>query len=261
MHTAFKGGRVDSVTKLGIVYRGSTPVGEKIKFRVVSADFEGISDSDRTQRIHEVLLDDRLISLLRARILPTGQVENEFDVYHPSGHDIVVIEVKAYSEVVVVHKPSRRRLPTRSAARGAWTKSAVQQRPGTSPVGGLGRLQVPAERGVHDQTSELRHHFLLWIAPAVLLVVALLPWPYGYYTFLRLSICGASVFLAYGQWIHENSVDKWVIVFSAIAVLYNPFVPVYLTREIWSILNVATAVMFILHFASIKRRLRSSNRQ
>ena len=88
-----------------------------------------------------------------------------------------------------------------------------------------------------------------------MLVAALFPWPYGYYNFLRFCVCGAAAFLAYQQWTHDNAASKWVVIWGMIAVLYNPFVPVHLTREIWTTLNVATAVAFVAHFRILRHLL------
>ena len=69
----------------------------------------------------------------------------------------------------------------------------------------------------------LRQHFL----------VIAIPLPYAYYTFLRLFVCAASAYLAYQHFVHEDSVDRWGVLLVAIALLYDPFIPIYLTREIW----------------------------
>jgi hypothetical protein len=84
----------------------------------------------------------------------------------------------------------------------------------------------------------------LWfIIPAVLLVVALLPLPYGYYTLLRLAVTACAGFLAY---VSMGAGQKGSLVtFSAIAVLFNPVIPVHLDREIWFFIDIAVAVYFI----------------
>ena len=85
-----------------------------------------------------------------------------------------------------------------------------------------------------------------------MLVAALLPWPYGYYNLLRFCVCGVAAFLAYQQWTHDNAASKWVVVLVGIALLYNPLVPVHLTREIWTVLNIGTAIAFVSHFRSLR---------
>ena len=90
-------------------------------------------------------------------------------------------------------------------------------------------------------------HPAVWLAPAVLLVLAVFPLPYGYYTLLRICICGASAYLAFQAWERESSVGLWVVVFAVLAVLYNPLVPVYLTKGIWAFINLGTAALLVAH--------------
>lgn len=66
--------------------------------------------------------------------------------------------------------------------------------------------------------------------------------PYGYYVLLRFAICGMAIYLAFRA--HELEKTPWVWVFAVTAILYNPLIRVHLTREIWSVVNVATIVLF-----------------
>lgn len=103
-----------------------------------------------------------------------------------------------------------------------------------------------------SEGTVFRHHWILWAGPVVMLVAALLPWPYGYYNFLRFCVSGAAIFLAYQQWTHDEAASKWVVALTGIALLYNPLVPVHLTREIWTVVNVGTAMAFVGHFRSLR---------
>lgn len=102
----------------------------------------------------------------------------------------------------------------------------------------------------------LRHHPTVWLAPAALLLLALLPWPYGFYTFLRLGVCLVCAWLAYEQWKLDYAVSAWVVVLGAIALLYNPLLTVHLTREIWSVLNLLTAFVIVCHLWSLRRLMK-----
>ena len=114
--------------------------------------------------------------------------------------------------------------------------------PGSGPHGSSNQFDHSESRLV-----SLRHHPSVWLLPASLLILALLPWPYGYYNFLRLIVCAVSSWIAYTQWRHDDALSGWVIAMGATSVLYNPFLPVYLTREIWSILNLISAGLFVGH--------------
>ena len=125
----------------------------------------------------------------------------------------------------------------------------------------LGGTRLPdSPTRSNPRTTVFRHHWILWAGPVVMLVAALLPWPYGYYNFLRFCVCGAASFLAYQQWTHDDAASKWVVILGAIALLYNPLVPIHLTREIWTLLNVGTAMAFVGHFRSLRLLLHETGK-
>jgi hypothetical protein len=82
-----------------------------------------------------------------------------------------------------------------------------------------------------------------FIAVAVLSLIALLPMPYGYYTLLRICVSTCGGLTAY---IDFNAGRKgvWVWLCIAVAIVFNPIVPVHLAREIWSVLNILVAGLF-----------------
>ena len=102
-----------------------------------------------------------------------------------------------------------------------------------------------------SRLAALRHHKSLWLGPTVLLAAALLPWPYGYYHLLRLVVCAVSGWIAYEQWKHDDAISGWVVAFGGVALLYNPLMPVHLSREIWSVLNLASAALFLGHLGAL----------
>ena len=54
----------------------------------------------------------------------------------------------------------------------------------------------------------------VWFVPTVMLVIALAPLPYGYYTLLRLVVCVCAGLLAYTAYRDAgSSVTAWAIVF------------------------------------------------
>ena len=82
----------------------------------------------------------------------------------------------------------------------------------------------------------------VWIPQVVaslMLLFALFPdIPYGYYVLLRWICCGVFSYLAVRALDAEH--QGWIWVLGITAAIYNPIVPVHLTREIWSVVNVAT---------------------
>lgn len=73
------------------------------------------------------------------------------------------------------------------------------------------------------------------------LLLALGPWPYGYYMLLRVLVFAAGVFCAINLWYEQRSMAVGLFLCAAI---FNPFLPAHLNRELWSVLNVAGAALF-----------------
>ncbi len=91
---------------------------------------------------------------------------------------------------------------------------------------------------------ERRPHVIPAIIAAVMLLAAVAPLPYGYYQFLRWVICGISIFIAVEAY---NWGKKWAAwLFGPIAVLFNPLIPIHLTKEIWQLIDLGCALLFSL---------------
>lgn len=79
---------------------------------------------------------------------------------------------------------------------------------------------------------------------AALLLLCLIPFPYGVYTLVRFIMMILGGFLAY----HYYSKDKKVlaIVFGSIAFLFQPFIKLALGRELWMVVDVVVALFLIV---------------
>jgi hypothetical protein len=87
----------------------------------------------------------------------------------------------------------------------------------------------------------------------VLLLWALYPYnPYGYYVLLRLVCCGVFAFLAYEA--KSGDSEGWAWTLGILALLYNPVIRVHLTRELWSVINIATIVVLLWSIFGLPRR-------
>jgi hypothetical protein len=95
---------------------------------------------------------------------------------------------------------------------------------------------------------------LLHLIPASMLVLAIGRWPYGYYMLLRVVVLAAALLLAGLVSQRVKSFTVWVGVFLVVAIIFNPIVPLHLTRGVWSILNVAAAALFVGHLVSPNSR-------
>ena len=76
-----------------------------------------------------------------------------------------------------------------------------------------------------------------------MLLLALTPLPYGYYTLLRIVVCGAAVWTVL---VAYPAKKLWIVwLFAAIAIVFNPIIPIHLDRNIWAVIDVVTALLFI----------------
>lgn len=80
-----------------------------------------------------------------------------------------------------------------------------------------------------------------------MLLLALGHWPYGYYMLLRVVVFAAGLLIASLIYQRAKSITIWVSLFVAAAVIFNPFVPLHITRGVWSILNILVAGLFAGH--------------
>ncbi len=85
----------------------------------------------------------------------------------------------------------------------------------------------------------------IWVPQLV--VIGMLVWalnptnPYGYYILLRWVCFGVFGYLALQAF--DQRRQGWVWILGITAGLYNPIVPVHMTREIWSVINIATVLI------------------
>ena len=78
---------------------------------------------------------------------------------------------------------------------------------------------------------------------ALLLLAALAPWPYGYYKLLRWLVCSVASFLAFRFTESGRVGHAWT--WGAIAVLFNPLIPVHLDRTTWNVADITVAVVLL----------------
>jgi len=89
-----------------------------------------------------------------------------------------------------------------------------------------------------------RPHLIPALVAAVMLFVAIVKLPYGYYQLLRWVVCGVSAYIAYLSYKWEKVWATWV--FGFVAILFNPILPIHLTKEIWQPIDIICAMLFTL---------------
>lgn len=108
-------------------------------------------------------------------------------------------------------------------------------------------------RKVTEMTSDSQNRLVLALfslGAAAMLLGALGEWPYGYYTLLRWVTSAAAVLVAIFAYQWQRI---WaVVVFAFVALLFNPLVPVHLSRSTWRPIDIGAALLFLLAIALVK---------
>ena len=92
---------------------------------------------------------------------------------------------------------------------------------------------------------------VIWYVSAGLLFLGAVSMPSGYYELLRWVICAAAAFATYTNY----SIDKstWAISFGVVALIFNPFVPLYLYDKFaWMVIDISAGLMFVINSKEIK---------
>jgi hypothetical protein len=96
-----------------------------------------------------------------------------------------------------------------------------------------------------------RPHFVPCLIAAVMAFIAIADLPYGYYTFMRLVVCATAVFAAI---VAVKSKQMWAVwACSTLALLFNPIVPVHLTKSLWQPLDFIAGAMLVAAAVTVRR--------
>ena len=107
----------------------------------------------------------------------------------------------------------------------------------------------------HNQSEPKSTLAAIYLIPAMMSVIALATLPYGYYQLLRLVVTGSAALIVW-QGIERGDRTAPVL-FTLIALLFNPVFRIHLDREQWAVLNVMVAALYL---AAFMRGWRSSRR-
>jgi hypothetical protein len=96
---------------------------------------------------------------------------------------------------------------------------------------------------------------IVWLVPTFLLFIAVWRLPYSYYTFTRIVTCGVAVLIVVAGMQERAVVQIWSILLLAIAILFNPFIPIHLNRAVWFYLDLGAAATFLAHLVLVRQKL------
>ena len=89
-----------------------------------------------------------------------------------------------------------------------------------------------------------RPHVIPCIIAALMLFLALGRWPYAYYQILRFVVCSIGAYVAVIAYSWKKLWATWL--FGIIAILFNPLIPIHLSRELWQPTDMISGVLFLV---------------
>ena len=121
------------------------------------------------------------------------------------------------------------------------------------------RHRTNIQRLMNGTENQFKTHvpFLnsFWRFSPQVIVIVMLAWstltvmPHDYYLVLRIAVCFSSLYLGYQAL--KTHQGFWVLVSGFMAIIYNPVIPIGLTKPLWlgvnmvTIITMATAVYFL----------------
>ena len=98
--------------------------------------------------------------------------------------------------------------------------------------------------------SNQKKNIALTVAAVTLFLALLDGWQYGFFTILRFVVFSTT---AYAAWMaYEEQRENWVWILGFVAMLFNPFIPIHLTREIWVPIDFLTGIFLSLSVFLLK---------
>ncbi len=98
----------------------------------------------------------------------------------------------------------------------------------------------------------LEHNWLSLVAVAFLIGAPFSIDLAVYYQFMNWVVLGAALMVAYRAKKADMKVLMWL--FALVAVVFNPFAPLYLKPVVWKVVDIIVAVMFVSTFFFLKTR-------
>jgi len=83
---------------------------------------------------------------------------------------------------------------------------------------------------------------------ALLLLIAILPMPYIYYTFLRPIVFFGIIILLVNDWAELTDMNKFICIL--IATVFNPLFLVHHAKEVWFFIDIASSYYFYKKYPS-----------
>ena len=85
---------------------------------------------------------------------------------------------------------------------------------------------------------------------AGILLMCILPLPYGFYTIVRIVTTVLSAYLAYGYYVKGRK--ELALMFAIIALIFQPFISLAISREVWLVVDIIVAILLL--YLAIKKK-------
>ena len=93
------------------------------------------------------------------------------------------------------------------------------------------------------------------IIVTTLLLIAIFPIKeYSYYALLRWVVFFTAVYICYFSYQAERM--NWIWLMGIVASVFNPIIPLHMSKEFWQVLDFVTAVIFIVFVVSFQKEKR-----
>jgi len=97
----------------------------------------------------------------------------------------------------------------------------------------------------------IKYKNILTVISVVILLLAIPSlFPYGYYQFLRWVVTATAIFILYLSYKLNKKAWLWSMV--AISILFNPIVPIYLTKGTWVVIDFIVSILFLVSIFKVK---------
>jgi hypothetical protein len=90
----------------------------------------------------------------------------------------------------------------------------------------------------------MNSRWLCLVGGAFLLLAIPSGWPYSFYILLRWVIFFIALIVANET--YKNNINGWALVFLGMAFLFNPILPVYLSKSSWVMIDFVGASLFFI---------------
>lgn len=83
-----------------------------------------------------------------------------------------------------------------------------------------------------------------------MLIWALADHKYGFFTLLRFVVCFVAAYCAFQAYSQKKA--EWTWILGGISVLFNPIIPIHLNRDLWSMIGIVVAIVFLASIFFVK---------